>query len=52
MQLPECGHTVASGPAHDKAPLLAGAALAHLVHAAGNPHLRHVSLGLHLKVGG
>ena len=52
MSVPEGGHAVAGGPAHDEAPLLAGAALTHLIHAAGDPHLRHVSLGLHLKVGG
>lgn len=50
--VPESGHTVAGGPAHDEAPLRAGGALAHLVQAAGRPHLAHPDLRLHLEVGG
>lgn len=36
---PERGHVVAGGPANDEALLGAGAALAHLIHAAGRPQL-------------
>lgn len=50
--LPEGGHEVAGGPAHDEAPLWAGASLTHFLYAVGHPHLTHSDLGLHLKVGG
>ena len=52
LRLPEGGHAVAGGPAHDEAPLGAGASLAHLVQAAGRPHLTHPDLGLQLEVAG
>ena len=52
MLVPEGGHTVAGGPAHDEAPLWVGASLTHLLQAAGRPHLTHSDLGLHFKVSG
>lgn len=49
---PERGGVVAGGPARDEAALGAGAALAHLVHAARRPHLAHAHLALLLEVVG
>lgn len=50
--LPESGHEVAGGPAHNEAPLCVRASLAHFLQAVGRPHLTHPDLGLHLEVGG
>lgn len=50
--VPEGGHAVAGGPAHDEAPLWGGAPLTHLLDAAGGPHLAHSDLGLHLEMSG
>lgn len=50
--VPEGGHEVAGGPAHDEAPLWVCAPLTHFLHAVGHPHLTHSDLGLHLKMGG
>lgn len=50
--VPEHGHAVAGGPAHDEAPLRGGAPFTHLLDAGGGPHLAHSNLGLHLEVGG
>lgn len=50
--VPEGGHAVAGGPAHDEAPLWAGASLTHLLYAARRPHLTHSDLGLHLEMSG
>lgn len=52
MHVPEGGHIVVGGPAHDEAPLWVGASLAHLLYAAGHPHLTHSDLGFHLEMGG
>lgn len=50
--VPEGGHAVAGGPAHDEAPLWVGASLTHLLYAASRPHLTHSDLGLHLEMSG
>lgn len=50
--VPEGGHAVAGGPAHDEAPLWVGASLAHFLYTAGCPHLTHSDLGLHLEMSG
>lgn len=50
--VPEHGHGVAGGPAHDEAPLRVGASFTHLLDAGRCPHLAHSNLGLHLEVGG
>lgn len=50
--VPEGGHEVAGGPAHDEAPLWVCAPLTHFLYAVGHPHLTHSDLGLHLKMGG
>lgn len=48
--VPEGGNTVEGGPAHDKASLRAGAALAHLLQAATHPHVTQSHLSLQLEM--
>ena len=48
--VPERGHTVAGGPAHNEAPIRVRASLTHLLHAVSCPHLTHSHLGLYFEV--
>lgn len=52
MRVPERGHAVAGGPAHDEAPLRVGASFTHLLDAGRCPHFTHTNLRLHLEVSG
>lgn len=47
---PECGNTIAGGPAHHEAPLWIRAPLKHFIHAVSRPHLTHSDLSLYLKM--